>query len=62
MFPNKIKYQRAVAACGKDATLEEIKAAYVKIGGQLIEEEVSPEKTEEESIVTKLVKKVSKKK
>lgn len=39
---NKIKLQRAIASCAVDATEEEIKAAYLKLGGALEGEQSAP--------------------
>lgn len=66
MFANKIKLQRAIASLPKGASEEEIKNAYVKMGGHLLEETkvvqpLSPVKEEKETIVKKIVKNVTKK-
>ncbi len=38
MYANHAKYMRAKAACGPDATEEEVKTAYIALGGLVIEE------------------------
>jgi len=54
---NPLKLQRAIAAAGPDATMEEIKAKYVAFGG-LIDETVA---VVEEEVVEEAPKKRSKK-
>lgn len=70
MYVNQIKYQRAVAECGKGASEEKIKERYLKLGGVFVDDAVvaelpvSPVKVEKkkENIVKKVVKKITKKK
>lgn len=64
-YVNKIKLQRAIASLPSGATEAEIREAYVRMGGLLIEEESSPEvvvKAEGESLIAKVKKAVKKKK
>lgn len=43
MYKNIYKLIRAKAAVGPDATEEQIKAEYLKLGGLYIDEETTPE-------------------
>lgn len=55
---NEMKLRRAQATCGKDATEEQIKAEYVKLGGLVINVPVNVEVAD---VVVEPKKKTSKK-